>query len=403
MKQSVLEPDRRAVLICIVFTGVSMLALLSWITYLGFHEGADFVSFYTAGALVVSGAGEMLYDAEVQAVFQRKIFGRPTPLPYYHPAFEALLFAPLSLMTFSAAYLAWAAVNVTLLMTIPFLLRPHISAPGNILCLFLVCFLFFPIWVSLLQGQDSVLLLLLYVLAYRRLQEDQDGWAGALLALGLFKFHLVLPAVIIIAATRGRRFAGWFMASAFTLAMISIVTTGGARGYISFLLSNNRNLAFETIKPSIMPNLRGLVSQFGGDYEWVSPVVGLLSLLVLLASLIAVLKEKSGNQSLDLVYALALITTLLVSYHLNPHDLSLLLLPVLLLMERVVRQPRQLSTTERVLLCVALLALYQPITYVLLVRHGEMHKGVVLILVVWLVVLRVLWRSREGRNPGIPA
>ena len=139
--------------------------------------------------------------------------------------------------------------------------------------------------------------------------------------------------------------------------------------------------------------------QFGDDSKWVSAAVGVLSLVILLVSVAAVLKQNDGRQSPDLIYALALITTLLVSYHLNPHDLSLLLLPVLLLMETLIREPQLFSTMERVLIGVALLALYQPITYVLLVRHGEMHKGVVLIFMIWLVLLKVLRRSRNDRAP----
>jgi len=400
-------PTRAAVVFCILFTGAALLALLGCVAYLGLHDGADFVSFYTAGAIIRDGRAPILYDIGVQAAYQRFLFQRPTPLPFYHPAFEALIFAPLSLLSFTTAYLLWAVINIACLMCIPFLLRPYIRVPANILGLSLLCFLFFSIWVSLIQGQDSIILLLLYVLAFRKLKQGKDGLAGALLACGLFKFQLVIPAVLILAVYRGRRFALGFSATAFFLAGISTAMTGGIRPYISFLLSSNRNLAFDTIKPSIMPNVRGLLATVAAGLPGVNVFIGVVSLLILVAAVGMVIfkkeiLERNGVEGIDLVYTLAMLTTILTSYHLNPHDLSLLLLPILLLMELLVWKPNFAAKPARLLLIGVLLLLYQPITYLLLVRRGQMHKGVFLVLIVWAVVLHAIFRTRypDGKDSG---
>ena len=56
---------------------------------------------------------------------------------------------------------------------------------------------FFPVWYCLLQGQDSILLLLLFALSFWLWRRGQDEAAGFVLALGLFRPQLVLPFVLV--------------------------------------------------------------------------------------------------------------------------------------------------------------------------------------------------------------
>ena len=57
---------------------------------------------------------------------------------------------------------------------------------------------FFPIFFALLQGQDAILLLFLYGLAFVSWKQKRLVSAGAWLACGMFKFHLVLPFLLLI-------------------------------------------------------------------------------------------------------------------------------------------------------------------------------------------------------------
>jgi hypothetical protein len=60
----------------------------------------DFTIFYTAGKCILQGHGRQLYDLEIQYEIQREFASevkhRENPLPFNHPPFEALLFAPLA-------------------------------------------------------------------------------------------------------------------------------------------------------------------------------------------------------------------------------------------------------------------------------------------------------------------
>ena len=76
----------------------------------------DFRSFYAAGYMVRTQPSQ-LYDVARQKQVQDTLVA-PTaiPLPFFHPSYEALLYAPFSLLKFRAAYLSFMFFNVIFLV-----------------------------------------------------------------------------------------------------------------------------------------------------------------------------------------------------------------------------------------------------------------------------------------------
>src|SRR5579864_9304773 len=137
----------------------------------------DFTAFYAGGRLVRRGLGPQLYNMESQARVQQEFASgvkiRNGPLPFTHPPFEAAVFAPLALLSYSSAYWLWNAASLLALVGFLLLLRPHISQlrAWSEAVPFLAGLAFFPVFVCLLQGQDSLLLLLLFGLAFVAMME----------------------------------------------------------------------------------------------------------------------------------------------------------------------------------------------------------------------------------------
>ena len=163
----------------------------------------DFSGAYTAGLILRSGHGSLLYDDVLQESIQRSfspraVQKRGTILPYIHLPYEALLYVPLAHFSYLTAYGIWLAVNLVLLGSIPFLLRRRLQGLGKApLYLWLLAgFAFFPIFIALIQGQDSILLLFLYCLAWTSLERGSKLASGCWLALGLYKYQLVVPFVL---------------------------------------------------------------------------------------------------------------------------------------------------------------------------------------------------------------
>ena len=331
----------------------------------------DFTIFYTAGKCILQGHGRQLYDLETQFAIQREFAAevkhRENPLPFNHPPFEALLFAPLARLPYVAAYLVWAVFNLALILGFWILLRPRLpSLHGFLPALpLLAMFAFFPLIMALLQGQDSILLLFLYGLAFTALTTRRPFVAGLCLGLALFKFQLVLPFVLVLLVRRQWRAITGFVVTAFGLLLVSaaVVGWGGVLAYPGFVLRLSRSGAQAGIYPRDMPNLRGLVA---GSLH-LSGLPATLLIIALSVALVALAahwwRVQAGRQFV-LGFSLCLTVTIIISYHMLVHDLSLLILPILLLAELLVSG--EIVGPARRILMTSLAALFLTPLYALL-------------------------------------
>ena len=331
----------------------------------------DFTIFYTAGKCMLQGHGRQLYDLETQLAIQRDfafaVKHRESALPFNHPPFEALLFAPLARLPYVAAYLVWAVFNILLILGFWILLRPHLPSLHRFLPALplLAMFAFFPVIMALLQGQDSILLLFLYGLVFCALETGRPFVAGLCLGLALFKFQLVLPFVLVLLVTRQWRAIAGFVVTAFGLLLVSaaVVGWGGVMAYPGFVLRLSRSGAPAGIYPRDMPNLRGLVAG-ALHLSGLPAAVLIIALSVALVTLAAYWWRVQPGRQFVLGFSLCLTVTTMVSYHLLVHDLGLLVVPILLLAELLVSG--EIVGPARRILIVSLAALFLTPLYALL-------------------------------------
>jgi glycosyl transferase family 87 len=194
-----------------------------------------------------------------------------------------------------------------------------------------------------MEGQDSLVVLLFYMLAFLNLKRGREFLAGFLLAGALVKFQVVLPLVLIFAFRKRSRFVSGVAAGGIALGLVSValVGFGGILRYIRLVLDMDgaQGLKVFHVFPSVMPNLRG-ISYFllSGKVpaEAISIGVGVASgALIWWVSRKCDCSPESDN--FDLCFSLAVLVTVMVSYHLNLHDASLLLLPAFLVLNHARR------------------------------------------------------------------
>lgn len=303
----------------------------------------DFRAFYAAGQMLLHCPSQM-YSLAAQKQWQDASAGVGFVLPFYHPAYEALLYAPLSLLRFRTAYLVYAVCNMLLLWVCYW-----ISPPGN--ALFggrgrpLLFFLSFPVLLTIFEGQNSLWMLLAFSLVYVALTRDQDGRAGILLGLASFKLATICPLGFLLCLRRGRRFTLAFLATAGAMAALSIVLTGisGAAEFLHLLTVatvavGNNSAAQQTaavLLPS-MPNLAGLLSLLGPAHLPARVLLALDLVLTLLVLGCGVWIQRRASED-RLAFSAAILCAVLVSPHLYIHDYSALLLPLLLLSHRALK------------------------------------------------------------------
>ena len=308
-------------------------------------QGTDFPDFYCAARMLADGHGLQLYDADLQRQYQARYAGRVGTL-YIHPPFEAVLYLGVAWLPLRYAYLLWSLLNLAFLTVAARRLAKELVPPWDWLVWFAASLTFVPVLLCLLQGQDSLLLLLLVVLAFVALRRGRAFAAGCWLALGLFKFHLVLPLAVVLVLTQNRN-ARSALAKGFTLVALAFAGLSAAiSGWSVFLvypkfLLHLKAQPFAGIVPQAMANFRGLV-YFFFHADQSSATVAVVSILSA-AALIKMLLGWKKHGEFDLAFANTVVFALLVSYHLNPHDLSLLLLPIALLLNCWLKQTPRIS------------------------------------------------------------
>ncbi|MGB7583401.1 MAG: glycosyltransferase family 87 protein [Terriglobales bacterium] len=353
---------------------------------------ADFTAFYTAGKLVRQGQGSRLYDPQeqwrVQQEFAKDVAIRQGPLPYLRLPFEALLFVPFALLPYSTAYVSWLLLNLGVVIAVVLFLRRQLGPLQEFPAWLpvLVALAFTPVFLALLQGQDSILLLLFYSLAYVSLREGVDFRAGCWLGLGLIKPHLVLPFVAIAFLRGNRKLAGGFILVAIVLLVVSVGVVGwsGFLHYPGYLWELERHTERGLVQPRDNPNLRGLVEGFGSGLassDVITCAIAILSLGLMLWVYARNRKKAIDGRIANLVFCQMVIASLLVSYHAFAYDLSLLLLPIFLLMMEW--GDRSLSFARWALFSPVALLLCGPIFPLLWLRWHALSL-IAIVLLVWM-------------------
>jgi hypothetical protein len=304
----------------------------------------DFRNLYTASYMVRTGHAHQLYDYDRELAFQNSLVSpQPRPMPYLRPAYQALSLLPFSFLPYKAGYFAFMLFNGALLALSYRLLRPRLNSLATVsrflpAAMFL---LFVPVVFSLLQGQDSIAFLTLMALAFISLEHGHEGWAGSLVGLGIWKLPILAPLGLLFLLWKRWRFVLGLSATATLCLAVSVWLVGIAQLDVYFHtlegikavadISQLTHYKFAAVVTA-MPSLRGLL--FALLHTHASPgALFVLQLVVALPVLLLVARCNRNARSSDL-FLVAITASCFVSYYLFAHDLSVVVIPIVLALDR---------------------------------------------------------------------
>src|SRR5882762_8556438 len=320
-------------------TGAGLGSLLFWAGYWltfvrGSLQGPDFFSFYSGAKLYVLKGGSAVYDLALQKQYELQVIPHPADqfvvLPYFHPPYYTLLIAPLAFVDYRTAYYAMAAFNVVLVaLLIAILVRGSVRIHGRaaIMSAALIGG-FFPLFVTVLQGQSDLVVLVPLAAAYAAWARGRYAMAGAFSALALAKPQLLLLIPILFLARRAWRALAAFAGVLAGLGLISVA--GFGIGPVTTYLATVGTWAATGRLPSTgqlvytdpaVYSLRNILEVLPGGGKALAFVI----LLFLLALVALSLSWRPDKPRLD--FALAIAASLVLSPHPNVHDLALLVIP----------------------------------------------------------------------------
>lgn len=280
------------------------------------RSGLDFVQLYFGGQLAAQGEIANIHDTEAYAPMIAELSEHNARISpsltcfFNRPAFAAYLYVPLAFLSFEQALIGWTAFNILLLglfaWKVPDWLMPNEPFHFPVRACLLV---FLPFHHAILEGHDTILLSLILAFAISKLRNGNDVIAGIVMALGLFKPHLLW--VLPIALAFDRRWKGLlgFALGGFTLAAMSFGLIGwnGVEQWWQLLQAPSTDY-----NPIEMANIRGMYLLYGGV------PAGLLSAMIAVSGGFLLWKGDWRNR-----YAAALLMGPLLNIHTFLYDYSL--------------------------------------------------------------------------------
>lgn len=329
-------------------------------------QKSDFACFYRAGRMVVAGEGSQVYDLEAERRYDQQlstsfvdVHGHWFSLPFVFPPYSLALFAVLSCLPYRLAEFVWYLANVGMLLALPFALPRTLGWKNKAIAAQLLAPVFFiPGLLALMQGQPSILLLLLFAVAFADLSADKEIGAGITLAFATLKPQLALPMLLALVVWRKWRTLAAFAWTGVALLGVSTAIVGwpATLHYPQAVMEFNQLAgALGGEHPDSMPNLRGCLYVFLQGHLSPAALASItiaLSILMLIG--LAMLLKRASAIS-DTSLSLVVVASLLVGYHAYLHDDSLLLLPILLTVSHL---GRSRWTITRGALAAAIAALY---------------------------------------------
>jgi hypothetical protein len=295
------------------------------------NTGSDFITYYTVGVIANRYGLDKVYDFQLQKAIEEEIVGfeiaDSNVMPHNHiPLINPILAFLAGVVggRYLLGLCIWAIVLLLVYIpTVRALLRVRPDLVDVNFVNMLAFLLFFPLFVSLMNGQDTVLLVLGAVLLVSAVLKHQDWTAGLGLALMTVRPQIALMMAIPFIFTH-RRIWWRFCAIALLFVLISVIPLGvsGFKDFFNIMLN-----AVVGSRDTAMFNVTGFLSRAFPDGQsstiqfigWGAYVLGVVGLCFMWKKY----KEVDGR-----VLGLALVLSLLVSPHLVYHDLTLLMIPL---------------------------------------------------------------------------
>ena len=312
--------------------------------------GGDYLQEWIGGKVILSQQSERLYDLKYVTAQQHdeSVVGFQWPLenyfPMVYPPFHYWLVTPLAYLSYRWAFLVWSLLSVMAFSLTGALLwrqRPKLRA-GYALG-FGAAMLFVPWLNSLIMGQKSSLLLLLFAATYGLLQRGNSLAAGLLFGFVAIKPPLAVALVLMMAWKRKWAFLSGVFITIGGLATVTwCIEPRWWSGYVavmsrmgSYLESGGYQLAdAHSLWAAVKLAMPALDTETRNGIT-VTLAIGVLVLLGWGWRG----KISTSSPRFDGQFSLAMFATVLISPHFYTYDLTLLLLPMSLIVAQMDWQP----------------------------------------------------------------
>lgn len=357
----------------------------------------DYLAFLTSAELIARGDSASLYDLDAQKRLQRELAGIELDgwQPYPYPPLLGIALTPLTTLPFEWGFRAFAALSMlsATLGAVALARSMPMTRSSGLATLTLVTLTlgFYPL-ASILPGrQTTAVTLALLCGALWACQSGRAVLAGILVGLLSYKPQFMIP-VLALLAWRGQ----WISVAASVATGLGHYLVGaaliGPDWPLRFLDAAAQHSTLEMAQNStrhfsLLPFARSI---FGGPAAQIFGAALMLSVLV--TYLWRAPRVAPSDPRFALLWALTVLTGMLISPYLQYYEFGLLVLPCAVAIDAMIARAGTISMTTRILLGGVYLG------YPLLVSsdaesHSQTPAVLMMSMFVWLC-----WEAKKGSD-----
>jgi glycosyl transferase family 87 len=196
----------------------------------------DFRLYYAGAEVGLRYGWSHIYDVSLH---QAAVAALQPVGPWYAlltPAPITWLVAPLTLLGYPAAYWIWVLISLAILVAAVWYVRPRGEAVAPY---FIWWAALGPLWFSAYEGQVTILVAAAVLIGWRLLESRRDILGGAILALALFKPHLIvlIPLALLLSGRMRALISFSAVAAVAGLAMLATLHPEGVQAYLATLIA----------------------------------------------------------------------------------------------------------------------------------------------------------------------
>lgn len=292
--------------------------------------GTDYLQFYASGVTIRQGQSAYLYDFPFQSKLEQDIAGAGLTSfhAYLTPPFLAWLFVPLTFLPYRMSFFVWSLLGILFLWTSIRLMQTERPIKSLLWSL-----TWFPVFASISFGQNSLLSLFLFSLAFYLWRRNKPLMAGLVSSLLLFKPQMVLG-IGLLWLLEWRK--DW-------KALLGLALGGATLAGLCFWLMPEASQAYINLTRDFLPgliygeqfplwhlhSLRGFFVLLFPGYKWLPEGISLL--LSILGVVAFILFWRKNRTEHGLLFAAAICLTIWITPHAMIYDWSILLIPAIIL------------------------------------------------------------------------
>jgi len=362
--------------------------------------GTDFLQYYTAGHILHAGDSARLYDLDYQMIVEANII-EPELQDFFGfilPPFMAWLFLPFAMLPYGLSFAVWSFLGlIALWISFRFLLKQTTSVRN----IYTWALTWFPVFAAVAFGQNSLLSLFLFSLTYYLWLRERPFLAGMAASLLAYKPQLLLG-LGFLWLLRWRK--DWH-------ALLGLALGGGALVLLCFTTLPAASRAYVDFAFEVLPDL----PNWAGRQIWhtqtfyefwllllpkLPTVANILRLVLVGIGAVGFVRfSRRYSEEKPLLFASMICFLIWVSPHANIYEMSLLLIPAVLLWEH--RSDLRLGWRRIFVLLWLAMLLSGPLTYAQLeVLH--LPFAVQLSVPLWALALGLAysWLMARGKEEG---